>query len=96
MLRLTDQPAFVVGTRIGISRPPDNDADGYYSYTHPISRRLVWTATDPSGICGYDVESLYSGRESEYELQDSPQTWLHFDDGDYEGSFGGESTLSYG
>lgn len=96
VLRVTDQPAFVVGTRIGPSRPPENDAYGGYSYTYGISRRLAWTATDTSGICGYDVESLYTGSEPGYVFEDSPQTWLNFEDDDYEGSFGGGSQSVYG
>jgi len=58
---------------------------------------LQWSATDPSGICGYDLLRIYAGDNPSPVLRNSTETAYLADIADYDGDLGGGSfdTVAY-
>src|SRR4051812_26007611 len=52
--------AFVTGSQITDTSYGEDRFEAYYPGTE-MQRRVSWTATDASGICGYDVYAVLAG-----------------------------------
>jgi hypothetical protein len=91
-LNLPASATFVPGTTIGDSTPPNSD---YNYWTFNIPMRVTWTATDASGICGYDVAQVPIGAAPHPEVSNSLQTAYQADADDYNGDQGGGSLEVY-
>lgn len=57
---------------------------------------LQWSATDASGICGYDLYQVLSGFEPHLVLQGTTDTAYVAELSDYDGTFGGGSFVVLG
>ncbi len=95
-LTVTSPARFVVGSTIGTSVDPGPTGDYSNAFTSNVTARLQWRGSDASGICGYDVEQVFAGLDP--ELIASGLTVRQYDvtESDYDGMFGGESTLVVG
>jgi hypothetical protein len=95
-LNLPPYAAFAVGTSIGPSA--DLGAVGFdpTTYTFDIRERAQWKASDPSGICGYDVEGRWSNDPLPLVSGTMSRRYLTDLGTDYDGSFGGGSVTVYG
>lgn len=58
-LKLPPKASFVLGSTIG-PMVPDPDTGGPVA-TNGIEMRARWSASDPSGICGYSRRKVYAG-----------------------------------
>jgi hypothetical protein len=91
-LSVTPRPAFVVGSTVHPSSFAIPDEGLYYFIADLL---LIWSATDPSGICGYDVEELGDG-DQQVLVFDSLQTSAVVQGDDYDASYGGGSLVTQG
>lgn len=86
-LKLPVAAGFVVGTQIGESTGPF----GSDPSTYPISQKVSWSATDASGICGYDVFRVFAGMAPQLMVTNSMATTYLDQTTDYDDQQGGGS-----
>jgi hypothetical protein len=92
-LRVTP-PVFTTGSTIGTSDMRSGLTEN--SYTKDIASTLSWSASDASGICGYDVKRDYWGMGSQTLLKGTSTLALNQALTDYDGTFGGGSVVVKG
>jgi len=86
-LKLPVAAGFVVGTQIGES----TGLFGSDPSTYPISQTVSWSATDASGICGYDVFRVFAGMAPQRVVSNSMATTYTDLTTDYDDQQGGGS-----
>jgi len=77
----------VVGRQIPVQADPTE-----FPWLSGVLATFSWTASDPSGICGYDVEQVYAGQPSELVLERTMITSYTGFAENYDGSLGGGSS----
>lgn len=94
VLTATKKAAFVKGTILTTTNYSDPAEPYWYS---SIDAKLTWSATDPSGVCGYSLYRQPAGDDATpiFENQTVTSYTVRLDE--YDGSFGGGSgvTSSY-
>lgn len=93
MLEVPERTAFVVGSQITTDAGDEDNA----GMSTGIQALLTWSASDPSGICGYDVEEVFAGADPNALVQGTLETsYTYLTDTDYDDQFGGGSFKTYG
>ncbi len=87
VLKLPPSAQFVTGTTIGDSTGPFGDSP----QTPAIHQLVSWSATDASGICGYDVFKIYNGFAPQKVVSNSLATSYADLTTDYDDQQGGGS-----
>ena len=82
--------AFVVGSQITDTAYGEDRFEAYYPGTE-MQRRVSWTASDASGICGYDVFAVLAGDDPYPLVTDSMATSYVGTATDYDDQEGGGS-----
>jgi hypothetical protein len=93
------KPAFVVGSQVSVSPFCINDPEAFpvdCPYASDIAQLVTWSATDDVGVCSYDLIRVFAGVEPEPVFLFSQETQYLALDSDYNGDFGGGSTLPVG
>lgn len=91
-LNLPSSAAFVSGTAIGDSTAPGSDYD-YWTFAIPM--QVSWTATDSSGVCGYDIGVIDAAGQRHTMVRNTKATSYRADTDDYNGDQGGGSMEIY-
>lgn len=92
LLWIVKSPAFLDNTTVnGVGY--SSDPTVYYT-SMPVE--LQWGAKDPSGICGYSVYRIGTGSAPVALLEDELVTSFRVLADEYDGDFGGGSTLTAG
>ncbi|MFV0458124.1 MAG: hypothetical protein ACK5MT_05060 [Actinomycetales bacterium] len=82
---------FVVGSRIMRGVWYDDAGENGGEFTNEIKARITWSAQDRSGICGYDVYTVFAGMEPTLEVEGTMETSYVTTETDYDDDFGGGS-----
>lgn len=90
VLHLPAYAAFVVGSQITDTADGEDRFDAYYPGT-TMERRVSWSATDESGICGYDVLAVLAGDDPQALVTNTMETTYLGTATDYDDQVGGGS-----
>lgn len=90
-LSLPPYATFVVGSQVSDTGGGGDDPFSAYSPGTLMQQKVGWSASDASGICGYDVSVEYAGLAPESLSVNSLKTKLVYTTTDYDDQFGGGS-----
>ncbi|CAN5622391.1 hypothetical protein BH10ACT10_BH10ACT10_07760 [soil metagenome] len=93
-LRVPVYAGFTVGAQVGPSEAFATEDEWYK--TSSIPQDLRWSATDPSGICGYDVWAMESGTYPHLLATDVRSPTFRGTSNDYDQVMPGSTILGWG